>query len=498
MQPRPRVILRHCDSYDPERIRSIVREGLDVLGLKPHGRTLVKPNLVAAGPLFQHAYTRPEFMQGVLLALKDRAGFDLEELAVGERCGITMPTRLTFKESGVGAVCDELGVKRYHFEEEPQVEIPLTHATRLRDYVFTPEPVAKADFFVNAPKFKAHPWTTVTFSIKAYIGIQDDRHRLIDHDHRLNEKIADLQHVLQPQFICIDAITAGQGRMLTPEPFPMNLIIMGENQVAFDSICSRIIGIDPSTVDHLRLAHEGGFGPLEFEAIELLGDVSFDEAFARGRTFKSGLVRVEKYFEGTNIAAYAGPPPDSPKDGYCWGGCPGAIEEAIEILRSYDEQCDARMRRLHVVFGAYQGPIDAKPGEKVVFVGDCVSWKGELAGRAVEEKSVYQDRSSKDPRTATHEDVFAKLRKVAAQLNASKGQPSLRLVGCPVSVAEQVLFLTYLSRLRNPFFDPDNALEFNKAYFAWKASVFSKRVRGIPYQRNGSTLARGASQPQVR
>ena len=42
------------------------------------------------------------------------------------------------------------------------------------------------------PKFKAHPWTTVTFSMKNYIGIQDDRHRLIDHDQKLNEKVADL------------------------------------------------------------------------------------------------------------------------------------------------------------------------------------------------------------------------------------------------------------------------------------------------------------------
>ena len=45
--------------------------------------------------------------------------------------------------------------------------------------------------------------------MKNYIGIQDDRHRLIDHDHRLDEKIADLQYILQPQFIAIDAITAG-------------------------------------------------------------------------------------------------------------------------------------------------------------------------------------------------------------------------------------------------------------------------------------------------
>jgi uncharacterized protein (DUF362 family) len=142
------------------------------------------------------------------------------ELAVGERCGITMPTRFAFEGAGYYPMLERTGVKHYHFEEEPQVEIPLHAPGRLRDYVFTPEPVAKADFFVNCPKFKAHPWTTVTFSMKNYIGIQDDRHRLIDHDHRLNEKIADLQYIIQPQFIAIDAITAGEGRMLTPIPFP--------------------------------------------------------------------------------------------------------------------------------------------------------------------------------------------------------------------------------------------------------------------------------------
>ena len=57
------------------------------------------------------------------------------------------------------------------FDEVPQAEIELTHPDRLRDTMFTPEPIARADFFVNCPKFKAHPWTTVTFSLKNYIGI---------------------------------------------------------------------------------------------------------------------------------------------------------------------------------------------------------------------------------------------------------------------------------------------------------------------------------------
>ena len=152
----------------------------------------------------------------------------------------------------------------------------ITCATpgRLRDYIFIPEVVTKTDFFVNCPKFKAHPWTTVTFSMKNYIGFQDDRHRLIDHDHHLNQKVADLQYIIQPKFIAADAIIAGEGRMLTPLPYDMKLIIMGNNQVAFDAVCCQIIGIDPLSVEHIRLAYERGFGPVDLSQIDITGDVS--------------------------------------------------------------------------------------------------------------------------------------------------------------------------------------------------------------------------------
>jgi uncharacterized protein (DUF362 family) len=169
----PKVIIRHCDAYDTQRIRQIVREGMEELGLKPFGRTLVKPNVVTSGPMFPHAYTRPEFTEGVLRALRDRSDDGaIEDLAVGERCGITVPTREAFRGAGYHEMLARVpGARACYFEEEQQVEIPLKHKERLRDYIFTPDSVARADFFVNCPKFKAHPWTTVTFSCKAYIGI---------------------------------------------------------------------------------------------------------------------------------------------------------------------------------------------------------------------------------------------------------------------------------------------------------------------------------------
>jgi uncharacterized protein (DUF362 family) len=493
----PKVIIRSCRAYDPEAIRRIFREGIEELGLRPFGRTLVKPNLVAAGDMFPYAFTRPEVGEGMVRALQDVGGSSMTELAVGERCGITVPTRLSFKESGWNDVVHRTKVKRYCFEEEPQVEIPLRHDGRLRDYLFTPEPVARADFFVNLPKFKAHPWTTVTFGTKAYIGIQDDRHRLIDHDHKLNEKIRDLQFIIQPQLIAIDAITAGEGRMLTPTPFDLGLLIMGNSQLAFDAVCCAIIGIDPRTVDHLRLTEEAGFGTLDVSKVAISGDVSLEEAQARARGFKVGLIRVEKYFEGTNISAYAGPPPESEHSDYCWGGCPGAIEEAIEILRVYDKDTDAKMPRLHVVFGAYDGAIDAGPGERVVFIGDCSTWSGELAGKPVQIRSTYKDRATHDPHHAKHDDIFKKLSVTTKKVAATRNEPYLRMEGCPVSVAEQVLALVSLGGLKNPYLDPSQVVGFTRSYLGWRGRVALNRLQRKRYQTNGEFRERGQAAPQV-
>ncbi|MBI2388103.1 MAG: DUF362 domain-containing protein [Deltaproteobacteria bacterium] len=495
---KPKVILRHCDGYDPQAIRKIIREGLEELGLRPFGRTLLKPNVVASGELFEHAHTRAEFVEGVILALKDREGGDkpVHEIAVGERCGITVPTRFSFEGAGYYPMFERTGVKHYCFEEVPQVEIRYTHPERLRDYVFTPEPVAHADFFVNLPKFKSHPWTTVTFAMKNYIGIQDDRHRLIDHDHRLDDKVADLQHIVQPQFVAIDCIIAGEGRMLTPIPREMNLIIMGNNQCAIDAVSCMIIGVDPRSVDHIRMASERGFGPIDLEHIELSGDVTLAEAKRRAQGFKVGLIRVEKYFEGTSITAYAGPPPEPERTDYCWGGCPGAIEEAIEILRLFDEQTDAKMPRLHVVFGKYDGPIDAKPGEKVIFIGDCAEWKGQIGEKLVQISSKYKGREEKDQYTAKHDDIYAKMVTVSAKLLKGRGEQVLRLEGCPVSVAEQVLALVSVGNLKNPYFDANNIVGFNKAYIQWRAVAAAKRIRGIPYQKHGPSH-RGEGAPSI-
>jgi uncharacterized protein (DUF362 family) len=490
---QPTVILRRCPDYNTARIHQLVREGLEEFGLRPWGRTLVKPNLVATGKDFPHAYTRPEFTEGVLRALRDRARGDLVELAVGERSGITMPTRYAYRGANYYAMARRVGgITMHHFDEVPQVEIPLHHAARLRDHLYTPQPVARADFFVNCPKFKAHPWTTVTFGLKNYIGIQDDPHRLIDHDHALDRKVVDLQYVLQPDFIAVDAITAGEGRMLTPLPFDLGLVVMGNNQVALDAVCARIIGLDPDTIPHIRLTREAGFGPTELSKIRITGDLTLPTARKAASGFRSGLIRVEEYFKGTSIQAHSGPPPGD--QDYCWGGCPGALEEAIELLRLFNRNADEALPPMHIVFGDYRGQIAAKPGEPVLFIGDCASFAGSIAGQPIAVQSVYRPRKEKEPLAARRDDIFVKMARTGWKMRSLKRNQVVRMKGCPVSVAEQLLALVAAGGLPNPYFAPARAIPFVNSYFSWRTHSALRRLRGQTYNQPGPTL-RGAARP---
>jgi hypothetical protein len=172
------------------------------------------------------------------------------------------------------------------------------------------------------------------------------------------------------------------------------------------------------------------------------------------------------------------------------------MEEVIEVLRLADPECDAKLPRIHLVFGHYKGPLDVSYGEKVIFVGDCCEWEGRIGGELVKVESLYRDRATLDPHHAAHKDVYARMLKMARKLREAKGRPYIRLEGCPVSIGELILLLAELGGIKNPYFDRRQVVGFNAAYLAWRGSSLWKRVHGEPYQVSGDTL-RGAAKPEL-
>jgi hypothetical protein len=152
---------------------------------------------------------------------------------------------------------------------------------------------------------------------------------------------------------------------------------------------------------------------------------------------------------------------------------------------------------MHVVFGAYDGPIDAKPDEKVIFIGDCVQYHGKIGDQLVQLHSKYEDRSRKDPYFAKHEDITLKMRKVTKKLKEHADDQVIRFDGCPVSVAEHVLFLVELGSTNNPYLNKETAWQYTRNYLMWKSATAAKRLRGQAYQKSGH-CHRGDARPEVQ
>lgn len=472
---RQQVILRHCDEYDPQRIATILSEGMEALDVQPHGRVLVKPNLVLPHPrFFPHSSTRPEFVDGLLHAVKAR-GEDMSALSVGERSGLSIPSRMAFSLAGYHPVLRRHQIRPIYFDEQPSVPVRLRHPQALRSLVYVARAVTRCDFLINAPKFKAHSWLKVTLALKNYIGIQDDAHRLIDHDHKLTHKIVDLQEVVQPGFIAMDAITAGEDSEIASRPFPLGLIVMGLNPVAVDAVCTHIAGLDPGEVEYIHLAAKRGYGPMDLAEIDVTGDVTLEEAHARARGFSLTLDSVDKYLNGrSNLTAYAGPPPDTYD--YCSGGCPGALVMSTQIVEAFQPDVHREVRPMSFIFGAYQGEIHPGEGEPVLAIGDCAEWSGQVNGRKVEIRSNYVPREQRDPHRAHAKDAVGQILAAVANVLRQRSQPVIHVPGCPVAVMQYTIYLNVLGKTVNPNLHPQVFPSFAYHYVIHKIARVVGRI----------------------
>ena len=476
MEMNHKVLIMRCDTYDAEKIASIVKEGMQELGVTPSKRILLKPNVVLAHPeVFPHAFTRSEFLDGVIAATKELAR-DVEEIAVGERSGITIPTRYSFKHAGYPAVLKKHKIKAYYFDEVKQIPVKISGTAVLRDQLFMPKPIVDCDFLINLPKFKAHPWCRLTLSLKNFIGIQDDRHRLVDHNQFLEHKIADLQAVIQPEFIAIDAITAGQRMMLTPTPFDLGAIVMGTNSCAVDTVGCHMVNVDPNDLIHLRYASERGFGPMDLDSINVGGDFPLAEVQEKTKNFEFCLERIDDYFgDESNLSCTVGAFPEKHSPDYCWGGCPGALQEAMHIMRGFSPDVDKEMQKIRYVVGKVDGPLDLADDERVIFAGSCTSWQGEIDGQHVKIEISYQTSSEVDEEKTKSNDMLLKI--MGAQTHALLNRSSryIHVKGCPLSVGQHVNYLASLGKISNPNLDPRLAIQANISYYQMRFHRFASR-----------------------
>jgi uncharacterized protein (DUF362 family) len=372
MAKREKVILRRLSVYAPKKIEGIIREGLDEFDLtsKIQGHITIKPNVVMAHhKIAPAAYTRPEFLDGVLSAISNSNGYT-KKITVAEKCGAGLPTTRMFRRAGYYHLKNNHKIRLLPIEESKKTTVPLQKA-KVHKRLTTAREIAANDFCIYTPKLKSNALSYgLTAALKLNIGILCDRERMRDHNHKLDEKIVDLHEVGFPDFIATDAIEMSLGgNHLTQHGYPLGIILMATNAVAHDAVCAKILHLDPKSIPHLRIAQERGYGPIDLEDIDITGDISLDEAQHTTKDWDLGLMDIRDLDCGMEVLC--GEP-------FCQGGCHGVVLDWLHMIKDRKPQLWEKLPPWTLVMGQYRGDVSA---ERIMIIGSCSEIQGKVNAR---------------------------------------------------------------------------------------------------------------------
>ncbi|MCJ7588372.1 MAG: DUF362 domain-containing protein [Candidatus Aminicenantes bacterium] len=420
--PKQKVILRRCSDYNPEKISGIIREGIEAFGLSPRigGKITIKPNVVFAHhKIAPSAFTRPEFLDGLVTALKARAAGELR-ISVAEKCGAAIPTVRMFRRAGYYPLRRKHGLRLVPMEEVKKVKVPLAQG-QLHTEVTLAREMVDRDFLVYAPKLKTNVLAHgLTGAFKLNMGILCDRERMWCHHYDLDKKIVDLAEVGRPDFIATDAVECAiGGNQLTERGRHLGAVIMATNPLAHDVVCAHILHLDPAKIGHLKLASERGYGSLDLASIAIEGDISLDELRDRTKDWDLGFIHASKL--PGNMKVLCGEP-------YCTGGCHGVFLDWIYMIKDRKPKLWNNLPAWTVVIGEYKGDIEAK---RVFLLGTCTKVLGKL-----------------------------------------KARRKIRIRGCPPKHKTIVMWLFLKAGIVNPMFQPGLILDGYPFYWLSKLRTF--------------------------
>jgi len=355
--PTSVAIVKGRNGRDLDDVRRMMTGLFALIGppskIIPRGsRVLIKVNLTSEDRLWDKGIlTSPLFTQALVEEVQKARP---AEVVIAEGTAVGQNTKKAFAANGYPEVAKATGARLLDLYDGEHQEVKTAPEGILKTVKISKE-VLKADFFINAPVLKTHFASTLTAAMKNLKGTTtyDEKKRF--HYLNLNQAVAELNQVLRPRLIVVDGTIAMEGDgPIAGTPVDLNVVMAGTDAVALDTICARIMGIDPEEVAPIGWAKKMGFGVGDEKEIEIRGN-SVADVFRPFRRSCAPLKIDAKKIEFI--------------DGQACNACRDGLRIALERLKASGVDLD-KLPEVKITLGS-KASLDSSAGCVQVPIGNC-------------------------------------------------------------------------------------------------------------------------------
>jgi len=251
-------------------LKESISKAVDLIGgfdkfIKTGDTVLLKPNFNTADPF--PASTDLDFLRAVIELIYD---CDPKIVMLGDSSTMSLNTRKVMEKLRVFDLEKmERPPRIYVFEEKKWIKKEIPDGRYLKS-VSVSHFLDRADKLILLPCLKTHFQAQFTGSLKLSVGFMKPYQRVGLHLRHIQEKIAELNKIINPALVIMDArkcfINRGPSSGALQEP---NLILASDDRVAIDVEGIKIIqsfrgnslkNIDPWQLPQIKKAVELGIG----------------------------------------------------------------------------------------------------------------------------------------------------------------------------------------------------------------------------------------------
>ncbi len=177
----------------------------------------------------------------------------------------------TYSNSGIEKAARDAGAKIVSGNSESYYhQVAIKNGRKLKsDKVH--ELILESDIFINVPILKTHGGTTLTISMKNLMGVMWNRRWW--HDNNLHQCIADFASEIKPTLNVVDAYRVmkrnGPRGVSLSDVVEMKSLLISEDIVTADAAATKLFGMEPEQIGHIRIANEMGVGTSDLTKLSI-------------------------------------------------------------------------------------------------------------------------------------------------------------------------------------------------------------------------------------